>query len=594
MYSLQNILQLHQRGNIKEAESGYVKLLSRNPNDINVNYLFGKLLNDTGRPKQAIAMLKNAHGQMPDNPAITFEYASCLLALHQTELAITVLNKVKHLGVEQAKLYLEALSHKKDNTSLLAAFNSLVTDKNRISLTLKIASIYEQRDELTNSSLYYSEILELDPINVIALHNLSSILRRQSRPEEALLLMKKAQENGLNNYQMHHNFGNIYSDLNMLAEAIESYETALRFNPNYEDTYHNLASIYAECGQPNNSFNIYKNAIDNGIKSEGLIVALLERYVRFNMKNDAVDIVNEWKDVLRESEPFAIARAKLIALYGDLAGAINILRGVESDESKLLQAEYSIRLNRLEEASKDLRYLMTQPNAAVMAKAYLATIQRLKNGSSNLDYQRFVKSYNIDEFYTGKNAANYLSELNRFLRKLHTGTHAPIEQTLNKGTQTRGNLLALTDNPLVAQLRDFFTTSIDDYIQTVSNDALPHDYVVSPDSDFEIVGSWSVLLTNDGYHTNHVHPEGLLSAVFYVDIPDYICEQSIDGHLSFGVPNFALEKELAPEMTVKPISGKLVIFPSFFWHGTVPFKCGQDRLTVAFDISNAKIGKNID
>jgi hypothetical protein len=237
---------------------------------------------------------------------------------------------------------------------------------------------------------------------------------------------------------------------------------------------------------------------------------------------------------------------------------------------------------------------MTQPNAAVMAKAYLATIQRLKNGSSDLDYQRFVKSYNINEFLTANNASNYLSELNSFLRKLHTGTHAPIEQTLNKGTQTRGNLLALRDNPLVAQLCDFFTTSIDDYIQTVSNVALPHDYVVLPDSDFEIVGSWSVLLTNDGYHTNHVHPEGLLSAVFYVDIPDYICEQSIDGHLSFGVPNFALEKELAPEMTVKPISGKLVIFPSFFWHGTVPFKSGQDRLTVAFDISNAKIGKNIE
>jgi hypothetical protein len=27
----------------------------------------------------------------------------------------------------------------------------------------------------------------------------------------------------------------------------------------------------------------------------------------------------------------------------------------------------------------------------------------------------------------------------------------------------------------------------------------------------------------------------------------------------------------------------LVLFPSYFWHGTVPFSSGHARLTVAFD-----------
>jgi hypothetical protein len=39
-----------------------------------------------------------------------------------------------------------------------------------------------------------------------------------------------------------------------------------------------------------------------------------------------------------------------------------------------------------------------------------------------------------------------------------------------------------------------------------------------------------------------------------------------------------------PEMFVKPIVGRLVLFPSFYWHGTVPFASDSDRMTIAFDV----------
>jgi hypothetical protein len=37
---------------------------------------------------------------------------------------------------------------------------------------------------------------------------------------------------------------------------------------------------------------------------------------------------------------------------------------------------------------------------------------------------------------------------------------------------------------------------------------------------------------------------------------------------------------------VQPECGLLVLFPSYFWHGTVPFHEGG-RLTAAFDVSPA-------
>ena len=42
--------------------------------------------------------------------------------------------------------------------------------------------------------------------------------------------------------------------------------------------------------------------------------------------------------------------------------------------------------------------------------------------------------------------------------------------------------------------------------------------------------------------------------------------------------------QLAAEFSVRPEVGQLVLFPSYFWHGTLPFHSAQPRLTVAFDV----------
>jgi len=39
---------------------------------------------------------------------------------------------------------------------------------------------------------------------------------------------------------------------------------------------------------------------------------------------------------------------------------------------------------------------------------------------------------------------------------------------------------------------------------------------------------------------------------------------------------------------VQPLVGRLVLFPSYMWHGTVPFRALQNRTTVAFDVLPAE------
>ena len=41
---------------------------------------------------------------------------------------------------------------------------------------------------------------------------------------------------------------------------------------------------------------------------------------------------------------------------------------------------------------------------------------------------------------------------------------------------------------------------------------------------------------------------------------------------------------LGPDYFVEPEAGQLVLFPSWMWHGTRPFRSTGSRLTIAFDL----------
>jgi hypothetical protein len=60
--------------------------------------------------------------------------------------------------------------------------------------------------------------------------------------------------------------------------------------------------------------------------------------------------------------------------------------------------------------------------------------------------------------------------------------------------------------------------------------------------------------------------------------------RTAEGILSFGAPGLVTTPGLNAEWSVRPEVGLLVLFPSYFWHGTLPFHSEQPRLTVAFDV----------
>ena len=91
-------------------------------------------------------------------------------------------------------------------------------------------------------------------------------------------------------------------------------------------------------------------------------------------------------------------------------------------------------------------------------------------------------------------------------------------------------------------------------------------------------------LKEGGFHVSHVHPQGWISSALYIALPPVVGEGSKEGWLQLGEPRPELGVGLEPSAYVRPEPGRLALFPSWMWHGTIPFPAGE-RLTVAFDVA---------
>jgi hypothetical protein len=81
-----------------------------------------------------------------------------------------------------------------------------------------------------------------------------------------------------------------------------------------------------------------------------------------------------------------------------------------------------------------------------------------------------------------------------------------------------------------------------------------------------------------------VHPKGWISSSYYVSAPKAVdAEGEHAGWIQFGQPSEEFGSAFSPYRFIKPKPGRLVLFPSYVWHGTVPFFTAEERLTIAFD-----------
>ena len=170
------------------------------------------------------------------------------------------------------------------------------------------------------------------------------------------------------------------------------------------------------------------------------------------------------------------------------------------------------------------------------------------------------------------------------LNRLHDKAAMPVGQSVREGSQTRGGLFDRLE-PELQMVRKAVEAVAETYRSGLPAADRHHPLLQHREALWAIRGSWSIRMAGGGRHTEHVHPQGLLSSALHLVVPSNQGDCGA-GALELGRSPPDLRIDLPPFETIQPRVGHCVLFPSTVYHGTRPFPAGL-RLSIAFDIALA-------
>ncbi len=196
------------------------------------------------------------------------------------------------------------------------------------------------------------------------------------------------------------------------------------------------------------------------------------------------------------------------------------------------------------------------------------------------DYDLMVQTYDLSPPPAYRDIGEFNQALADTLEKWHGRAAHPLDQTLRGGSQTPRNLVAI-DDPVIQAYLKVLDEPIRAYMDLMQQPG--HPWSGRKTGAYRFAGAWSVKLRAGGHHVNHVHPDGWISSSYYVALPAGIADAPDHaGWIKFGEPRWPTP-HCDIEKIVEPKPGRLVLFPSYMWHGTIPFEAGE-RLTAPFDV----------
>jgi len=436
----------------------------------------------------------------------------------------------------------------------------------------------------------YRRIMSAAPDNLAAAHALAIALNAAGQPAEAAQIAQRTLARGHQSAALHSTYARSLIAQGALDRAEAALRECLELEPRLIEAQTSLAQL------------VWMRAGDLGQATAALDQAL-ERFPSDDTLRAAKAAILQGAGDARaayaclapaaaraQAPPMLLIRAGLAALEFDPATAV----GLAGRALRLLPDNAPAR-NLLAAAQLgvgDVRTALTHCER-LLADApddqYLIALQttgwRLlgdERYAQLCDYRNLVLPFELEPPPPWRDLASFLADVRASLNRLHDPSgHALLFQSLRHGTETTADLTRSAD-PAIRALFSAFAAPIERYLERIGHGSDPLRRRNSGRWRFN--GSWSVRLRSSGFHTNHVHPRGWISSACYIELPNSMSDAgSEEGVLTFGEPSLVTTPALSPEYSVRPAVGMLVLFPSYFWHGTVPFHSDQARLTVAFD-----------
>lgn len=370
------------------------------------------------------------------------------------------------------------------------------------------------------------------------------------------------------------------------AEAIEQLDAVLRGSPHWLLGQQTLTRLRWLSGDVDGFDAGYRRALDDNSRDANLWMEWIGTLIHAERWSLAQAAIGRARTVLGASHALLLSEAICASELDENALADRLFAQLLTSPDIAVaerHLRHLLRTGRPEAAALRAEPLLDHPDANQIWP-YMSPIWRL-TGDARIGWldgdPQLVGVYDLD-------VGDLLAPLSQRLRDLHNVQYGPLGQSVRGGTQTDGPLFARHESE-IARLRAGIIDAVQRHIGALGPRDAAHPTRRHVGTRFRFAGSWSVRLQGAGHHANHIHPQGWLSSAFYVVVPGPQQRgPAPGGWLTLGQPPAELGIDLPPLISIEPKPGRLVMFPSTMWHGTLPFEAGE-RLSVAFDVAPVKV-----
>ncbi len=560
--ALQQANTLACQGNFAAAEVQYRRARALAPNDLHAALGHGHVLRILGRPGDARAVFAAAIAIKPDLAEAHHGLAMACQEnadLGAAESAYRATLRLRPGMLEALCGLADVLNQQNQPDEALTLLSSAASTQPEV-----VAALEQSRgtarlikEEPDAALAHFERALKLVPNHPKASRSRAMALEHLQRDEEALAAYRKVVADNPADLRAHHGLNQLLFRMKRDEEFLRSYDEATRRMPGVPYFAMAKAEFQVKDGRMESAVALYDEAL---AKAPGLPAALLGKasaLLKLGRAEAAIDLYERLRKLMPDD--------------------VNILTG--------LATGYLVTRDGARAEAAASQALLRDPTDQI-GLAVLGTAWRLQGTEREYAlnrYDDFIQVIDLEPPEGYADMESFNRDLNVWLDTRHSDAREPIDQSLRGGTQTLGNLFK-ADHVLVRALQVRIREGVARYINNLAYDER-HLFLTRRAGNFAFSGAWSSRLCDRGFHANHLHPGGWISSAYYVSLPGTeVDTERKEGWIKFGEPSYDLGFAQPVRRVIQPQPGRLVLFPSYMWHGTVPFHAPKTRTTIAFDV----------
>ena len=597
----QRVRQLTRQGRYPRATREAQKLLQTLPGHVPTLQLLAMAAERAGYPAKAESAFQELLRIAPGRAQLELDYGRFLRRLGRAAQAETHLLKAARLAPEAAgawhSLALMYLAQGRAAQARASGEKMKRAAADNPAAWELCAAACQRQGDLETAIAYCKAGLEQLPEAERLHYSLAQLLREAGEFEGSAEAYARAQAAGFDGPELYRNWSEALLESGNPNAALQQAQVGIERFPDHAILHRSTARLHCELDAPGDPVAPLLQAAQSSPQNPALWQTLIELLKRLRRHGEASTALREARRLGVPRSPALLALAAADAAEnGDKDTALRRFDEAVArfPEDPYVLLNFAMQLLKSADPAKAeamCRRVLTLAPFDQLALAYRGTAWQLLGDSREgwlLDYERMIVSVDLPlpAGYSDREA--FFADLRDVLEALHRTRAAPIEQSVRGGTQTNGFLFRLK-HPLLATLEKQIRVALVAVLKRFPDDSTHpfwsrrHKHPLGDGLRFS--GAWSVRLRDQGFHANHIHPQGWISSALYIALPKAITTATDNaGHIQFGSPLTELGLDLPPRRTVKPTLGTLLLFPSYMWHGTLPFHSHEPRITVAFDV----------